>query len=158
MQLEYYKDEINLDEMSINEDLENPILDNLIQKLYTTFKEIGVDTYKKRLFYKRNNQGKSVLGIQMDEDNELTSYLLFDCSVEGQNFSLFCNVDFHADKRISDKANKLVSLISSDIVSCFEDLEYEFNSNPIPPEEYVFMKNIVKKKNNVLKKFFGNKK
>ena len=158
MELEHYKDEIGLDKMQITDELENPILDNLIPKLYVTFKRIGIDTSRKRIFYKRNNQGKSVLGIQIDEDNELSSYLLFDCSVEGKNFDLFCNVDFHANWKITDQASKLICLMSGEIIDCFENLEYEFNSNPMTPEEYEYMKSITKKKDNILSKIFGKKK
>lgn len=157
MEFEYYTDDIALDKMVVNAEIENPIIDLFIKKINIVYKKLGINPKNKKLFYKRNSKGKSILGIQLDEEDDLTSYLVFDCSVEGQNYNLFCNIDFHADKKISMLAIRVANLIFEDVNSCFEDLEYEFNSDPRTPKEYALMKNIAKKKENLLRRVFGQK-
>ena len=155
MELEYYTDEINLEEMQESE-VEYPVIDELAGKLQVLFKRMHINPKDKKIFYKRNAQGKSVIGIQLGNEDDLSNYLLFDCSVESINSSMFCNIAFHADQKYSGLASQMVGFMTSEVVSSFESLEYFINSDPREPKEVSIMKPI-KKKNNTLHRMFGKK-
>ncbi len=155
MELEYYTDEINLNDMQESE-VEYPVIDELASKLQVLFKRMHINPKDKKIFYKRNAQGKSVIGIQIGTEDELSNYLLFDCSVESINSSMFCNIAFHADQKFSVLASQMVGFMSSEVISSFESLEYFINSDPREPKEVSIMKPI-KKKNNTLHRMFGKK-
>ena len=155
MELEYYKDIINLNDMSLTEEIEDPIFDDLIKKIKIVFKRLNINTDGKKVYYKRNNKGQSVIGIQIANEEDLSSYIVFDCYVEGCNGSLLCNVNVHADRRHLDLAGPIINLISSEVISSFEGLEYHINSDPWKPKEISLMKQITKKKINVLRRIFG---
>ena len=89
-------------------------------------------------------------------EDDLSNYLLFDCSVESIDSKMFCNISFHADQRFSVLASQMVGLMSSEVISSFESLEYFINSDPREPKEVSIMKQI-KKKNNTLQRLFGKK-
>ena len=155
MELEYYTDEINLNDMQESE-IEYPVIDELAGKIQVLFKRMHINPKDKKIFYKRNAQGKSVIGIQLGNEDDLSNYLLFDCSVELVNSNMFCNIAFHADQRFSVLASQMVGFLSSEVVSSFDSLEYFINSDPREPKEVSIMKPI-KKKNNTLHRMFGKK-
>ncbi len=155
MELEYYTDEINLSDMSESE-VEYPVIDELAAKLQVLFKRMGINPKDKKVFYKRNAKGKSVIGIQLGNEDDLSNYLLFDCSVESIDSNIFCNIAFHADQRFSLLASQIVGFISSEVINSFESLEYFINSDPREPKDVSIMKSI-KKKNSTLQRLFGKK-
>ena len=155
MELEYFTDEINLNDMQESE-VEYPVIDELAGKLQVLYKRMHINPKDKKIFYKRNAQGKSVIGIQLGNEDDLSNYLLFDCSVESIDSKMFCNISFHADQRFSVLASQMVGLMSSEVISSFESLEYFINSDPREPKEVSIMKPI-RKKNNTLQRLFGKK-
>lgn len=156
MEFEYYTDQIVLDNEIINNGEEVLPLDNFINSSINFLNEIGVNFKQSTVFYKRNKNGASILGIQLlyGDNEELSNYLVYDCLPFKSGKSVFCNIDMHAHAKISSIAMQFSRLASNDVTKFFTFMEQSIMKNGQDGIELNFMKNInlEKKKQNVLAK------
>ena len=153
MEFEYYTDEIVLNNKIINNDNEIKPLDDFIN---SCLNKSNIDFEQSTIFYKRNKKGASILGIQLLEGNneDISNYIVYDCMPFINNKSIFCNIDVHANAKLSLKAVQFTNNVSNDVSDFFKQMESLILKNNQNDIELDYMKNIFiqKKKQNLFTK------
>ena len=141
MEFEYYTDEIVLNSNNIN-NKDSQAFNHFIQIANGYLLKMGINPQDIVYFYKRNNKGKSVLGIQLQygDVEDLTNYLVFDSEYFVSGDSIYCSIDMHASSKISSKALEFAHLGQADVKTFFEAMEKELKLNGETDVEQDYMK------------------
>lgn len=118
---------------------------------------LKINTDDLSVIYQRHEDKTSILAIKLcsGDDNDLENYMFNGCDVEYFKDSVSCDVYLHANSKISKQTINLSNMISSEIISFFENVEKDLlGKNLINIELYIKMPlgNLNKKKKPGVKK------
>ena len=150
MLFNYFKDKIILNNELIDNDLDIPLLDSFIKKTKESLVEMGFVKQSISFFYKRNKNGASVIGIQVEDGDseDISNYVIYDAAlIRGE----YC-MDFHAKPKIIDKALMFNELLAKNVYKFLSEMEKELlNSSG---KEFDIMKKIQFQKKSKLLQIF----
>lgn len=103
--------------------------EKIIPEIIKTFNRINIDNNNKCLYYERKKNGTSILAIQLinGNKNDISNYMVFGCSTFVSNKiinkDVCCDVCLHADAKSGNYAQKVINIMSKQIVEFFENVE-----------------------------------
>ena len=161
MELEYWHGDTSLDSiMLVPQHIEE--LEDFIDSVTPLLEMVNLRPEEISYFYKRNKDGESILGIQLDytSNTDISNYLVFDCRATISGNCAFPNYDMHFKGKISKVANPFANMILDNVNNFFSDLEQNLYMSGITNKEYDVMRvvTLTKKKMGLLKKLFGRNK
>lgn len=118
----------NMDVSELNTlNIDSKIFETIKNKIIETFNKIGLSTQNMSIYYERKVNGSSILAIKLSkgEDFDMTNYMINGCLVECYNSEVLCDIGFHADKKVSQKAMIIANQNTQDIIHFFQTLEQE---------------------------------
>ena len=100
-------------------------------KITETLKKLGISTNDMSIYYERHSNGSSILAIKLSEgeDFDMTNYMINGCLVEYHDNEVMCDIGFHADKKVSQRALIIANKNTKDIIHFFKTLEQEIYNN-----------------------------
>lgn len=122
--------DIDISELNtLNINLE--IFETIKNKIIETFYKIGLATDDMSIYYERHTDGSSILAIKLSkgEDFDMVNYMINGCLVEYYNNEVMCDIGFHADKKVAQKALNIARINTKDIINFFKTLEQEIYNN-----------------------------
>ena len=109
-----------------------PELDAIAKKVEIAFSVMHIDSNNKNIFYNREDNTSSKLGIQIGagDTSDLTNYVIFNRSSYGSEEIIKHNtISMHADKDISYESNMLANVMTDDIIEFFDTTEKTLGPN-----------------------------
>lgn len=103
--------------------------EKIIPEIEAVFKRIGININNKYLYYERKKNGTSTLAIQLIDGikNDISNYMVFGCRsfVSGTfiNKNVCCDIYLHADAKSGNYAQKIINIMSKQIIQFFEFVE-----------------------------------
>lgn len=128
MELIKFNNSNNIDISELNTlNINLETFETIKNKIIETFNKIGLSTDDKSIYYERHRDGSSILAIKLSkgEDNDMTNYMINGCLVEYYNNEVSCDIGFHADKKVSQRALTVANKNTKDIIHFFKTLEQE---------------------------------
>lgn len=132
MELVKFNNSNNIDISELNTlNINLEIFETIKNKIIETFNKIGLSTDDMSIYYERHADGSSILAIKLSkgEDFNITNYMINGCLVEYHNNEVFCDIGFHADKKVSQRALEVARINTKDIILFFKTLEQEIYNN-----------------------------
>ena len=128
MELIKFDNSNNIDIIELNTlNINLEIFETIKNKIIETFNKIGLSTDEMSIYYERHMNGSSILAIKLskDEDFDMSNYMINGCLVEYHNNEVFCDIGFHADKKVGQRALDIARTNTKDIINFFKALEQE---------------------------------
>ena len=132
MELIKFDNSNNIDISELNTlNINLEIFETLRNKIIETFNKIGLSTEDMSIYYERHSDGSSILAIKLSkgEDFDVADYMINGCLVEYYNNEVSCDIGFHADKKVSQKAMHIANRNTNNIILFFKKLEQEIYNN-----------------------------
>lgn len=105
------------------------LFEKIIPEIEVIFKRLGININNKYLYYERKKNGNSILAIQLinGNKNHISNYMVFGCNtfISGEiiNKNVCCDIYLHADAKSGDYAQKIINIMSKQIIDFFENVE-----------------------------------
>jgi len=128
MELIKFNNSNNIDISELNTlNINLEIFETIKNKIIETFNKIGLSKDDMSIYYERHADGSSILAIKLSkgEDFDMNNYMINGCLVEYHNNEVMCDIGFHADKKVSQRALDVARTNTKDIVHFFKTLEQE---------------------------------
>ena len=103
--------------------------EKIIPEIIKTLNRINIDNSNKYLYYERKKNGTSILAIQLinGNKNDISNYIVFGCStfISGEiiNKNVCCDIYLHAEAKSGNYAQKIINIMSKQIIDFFENVE-----------------------------------
>ncbi len=103
--------------------------EKIIPEIIKTLNRINIDNSNKYLYYERKKNGTSILAIQLinGNKNDISNYMVFGCStfISGEiiNKNVCCDIYLHAEAKSGNFAQKIINIMSKQIIDFFENVE-----------------------------------
>ena len=103
--------------------------EKIIPEIIKTLNRINIDNSNKYLYYERKKNGTSILAIQLinGNKNDISNYMVFGCStfISGEiiNKNVCCDIYLHAEAKSGNYAQKIINIMSKQIIDFFENVE-----------------------------------
>lgn len=113
---------------NLNQKDDYKYFEKILFEIEDVFKKIGININTKYLYYERKKNGTSILAIQLlnGNKNDKSNYVIFGCkaSLNVKIASIVsCDVCLHADAKSGDYAQKILNVMSKQIIEFFETVE-----------------------------------
>ena len=113
---------------NLNQKDDYKYFEKILFEIEDVFKKIGININTKYLYYERKKNGTSILAIQLlnGNKNDKSNYVIFGCkaSLNVKIASIVsCDVYIHADTKSCNYAQKIINLISKQIIEFFKHIK-----------------------------------
>lgn len=114
---------------NLNQKDDYKYFEKILFEIEDVFKKIGININTKYLYYERKKNGTSILAIQLIDGNknDISNYMIFGCStfISGKiiNKNVCCDIYLHADAKSGNYAQKIINILSKQIIEFFENVE-----------------------------------
>lgn len=128
MELSKFNNTNNIDISELNTlNINLEIFEIIKNKIIETFNKIELSTQDMSIYYERHSDGSSILAIKLSkgEDFDMANYMINGCLVEYYNNEVMCDIGFHADKKVGQRALNIARINTKDIINFFKTLEQE---------------------------------
>ena len=154
MELEYWHGDTSLEGiMFVQQNIKE--LEDFIETVTPLLEMVDLRPEEICYFYKRNKEGESILGIQLDytSNTDISNYLVFDCHAAISCNCAFPNYDMHYAAKISKVATPFTNMILDNVNNFFSDLEQNLYISGETDKEYDVMRvvTLTKKKIGILR-------
>lgn len=113
---------------NLNQNDDHKYFEKILFEIEDVFKKIGININTKYLYYERKKNGTSILAIQLlnGNKNDKSNYVIFGCkaSLNIKIASIVsCDVYIHADAKSCNYAQKIINLMSKQIIEFFKHIK-----------------------------------
>ena len=132
MELIKFNNTNNIDISELNTlNINLEIFEIIKNKIIETFNKIGLSTDDMSIYYERHADGSSILAIKLSRGEvfDHANYMINGCLVEYYNNEVSCDIVFHADQKVSQKAMNIANRNTNDIILFLRKLEQEIYNN-----------------------------
>lgn len=137
---------------NLNQNDDHKYFEKILLEIEDVFKKIGININTKYLYYERKKNGTSILAIQLlnGNKNDKSNYVIFGCkaSLNVKIASIVsCDVYIHADAKSGNYAQKIINLMSKQIIEFFKHIENDLYRKKQFKKEMSFWFLLIKKRN-----------